>query len=117
LATAAYFLLGKVGLVLKLLFARIAFALLMYTICIVTMFLYRTCTRHYVPRPCTRIVCVYRPCTRHYVPRPCTRVTMYRPCTRHYVPRPCTRMSSYLVLSRTLFVALMCTRLMSVLID
>jgi hypothetical protein len=39
------------------LFARIAFAVLMYTMYRVTM--YRPCTRHYVPRPCTRIVVVH----------------------------------------------------------
>jgi hypothetical protein len=64
---------------------------------LVIVILYRPCTRHYVPRTCTRI-CLVVLCT------PCpivhalvtmflvhVLVLLYRPCTRHYVPRPCTR--------------------------
>jgi hypothetical protein len=52
----------------------------------------RTCTRHYVPRPCTRICMSIVHVPRHYVPRPCTRICMsIVHVPRHYVPRPCTR--------------------------
>jgi hypothetical protein len=49
-ATARYFLSGcwsPFGL---------AWSLIVIVYRIVTTFLYRPCTRHYVPRPCTRIV-------------------------------------------------------------
>jgi hypothetical protein len=41
----------------------------------------------------------HRPCTRHYVPRPCTRIASL---SRHYVPR-----NSLALVVNILFVALM----------
>jgi hypothetical protein len=82
--TAPYFLLAwsvyivtnrAEALLFLVLFVGIVHVLVtMFLVHVLVLLLYRPCTRHYVPRPCTRIVCWYRPCTRHYVPRPCTRI-------------------------------------------